>query len=248
MKKLRAVFPSFFSSIVNSYTQIFFSNSRIFALILIVVSFFDFWAGLSGVIAVIVSNTLAYLIGLNRVSITKGYYGFNSLLVGLGLGVYYQPGPEFFIVLFFAALLTLFITLMLEGVVGKYGLPFLSLSFLLGTWAVSLAARQFTALHVSERGIYMTNEMFRLGGYGMVTSYNWLNNVGIPESVRLYFTSLGAIFFQYHLFAGILVATGLLIYSRIAFILSLVGFFSAWAYYHFIGADIRELSYSYHTR
>ena len=210
-----------------------------------VVSFFDFWAGLSGLIAIIVSNAMAYLIGFNRMNIKKGYYGFNSLLVGLALGVYYQPGSEFFIVLAFSSMLTLFLTLMVEGVVGKYGLPFLSLSFLLATWLVSLATRQFTALHVSERGIFMTNEMFALGGHRLVESYNWLTDLRIYGSVRLYFTSLGAIFFQYHLFAGILVAIGLLIYSRIAFILSLIGFFSAYAYYIFIGADIQELTSSF---
>jgi len=213
--------------------------------ILLGVTFFDIWAGVGGVIAVMVSNTLAYLIGLNRQKIKRGYYGFNSLLVGLGFGIFYQPGLQFFIILGFASLLTLFLTVWMEGVVGKYGLPFLSLSFLLGTWLVSLATRQFTALDMSERGIYMTNEMFMLGGKHMVTSYNWLTNLGIHESVRLYFTSLGAIFFQYHLFAGILIAVGMLIYSRIAFILSLVGFFSAYAYYNVIGADIHELSYSF---
>lgn len=210
-----------------------------------VVTFLDFWAGFSGVVAVMVSNILAYLIGFNRINIRKGYYGFNSLLVGLGLGVYYQPGLEFFIILIFASLLTLFLTLWLEGVIGKYGLPFLSLSFLLGTWLVSLASRQFTALHVSERGIYMTNEMFSFGGLKMVEYYNWFNDLGIPESLRLYFKSLGAIFFQYHVFSGILIAAGLIIYSRIAFILSLLGFFAAYIYYHIIGADIHELSYSY---
>ena len=245
LSKPTYLFPSFVSSIVNSYTQVFFSNSRIFALVLITVSFFDFWAGLSGLIAIIVSNTMAYLIGFNRGNIKKGYYGFNSLLVGLALGVYYQPGPEFFIVLGFSSMLTLFLTLMVEGVIGKYGLPFLSISFLLATWLVSLATRQFTTLHVSERGIFMTNEMYTLGGPRMVDSYNWLTNLRIYGSIRLYFTSLGAIFFQYHLFAGILVAIGLIIYSLIAFILSLVGFFSAYAYYLFIGADIHELSSSY---
>ena len=244
-RKLAYIFPSFLASVLNSYTQIFFSDSRVFSLILIGVSFFDPWAGVSGVIAVTVANIFAYLIGFNRLNIKKGYYGFNSLLVGLGLGVFYQPGVEFFIVLAFASLLTLFLTLWLEGVIGKYGLPFMSLSFLLGTWLVSLASRQFSALHISERGIYMTNEMFELGGQTMVTSYNWLTDLGIHPSLRLYFTSLGAIFFQYHLFAGILIALGLLIYSRIAFLLSLVGFFSAYAYYHFIGADIHELSYSF---
>ena len=243
--RLTNIFPSFLTGIINSYTQVFFSNNRVFAAILIVVSFFDFWAGASGLFAVVISNTMAYLIGLNRTNIQKGYYGFNSLLVGLGFGVYYQPGVPFFIVLAFAAMLTLFLTLWFEGVIGKYGLPYMSLSFLIGTWLVSLATRQFTTLRVSEHGIYMTNEMFSLGGHPMVTSYNWLLDLGLPEPVRLYFTSLGAIFFQYHLFAGILIAIGVLIYSRISFVLSLVGFFSAYFYYKVVGADIHELSYGY---
>jgi urea transporter len=243
--KLTSAFPDFLLSIINSYTQVFFSNNPVFALILIVVSFFDFTAGLSGVIAVIASNTFAYFIGLNSLNIKKGYYGFNSLLVGLGLGLYYQPTPEFFIVLIFASLLTLFLTLWFEGVIGKYGLPYLSLSFLLGTWLVTLATRQFASLLISENDIYMANDMFAIGGQPMVQSYNWLINLNIPESIRIYFTSLGAIIFQYHLFAGILVAIGLLIYSRIAFVLSLLGFFSAYYYYRFIGANISELGYTF---
>lgn len=214
-------------------------------MILFAVSFLDPWAGVSGATAVTVTNSAAWLIGFNRENIRKGYYGFNSLLVGLGLGVYYQPSAEYFIVLGFASLLTLFLTLMVEGVVGKYGLPFMSLSFLAGTWLVSLAARQFSALYLSERGLFMTNEMYLLGGPAMVEVYNLVSGLQMPDAVRLYFTSLGAIFFQYHLFAGALIAAGLLICSRISFILSLLGFFAAYAYYKFIGADIHELSYSY---
>ena len=243
--RLNQLFPSFFTGVINSYTQVFFSKNRVFAVILLVVSFFDFWAGTSGLFAVLISNALAYLIGLNKTNIQKGYYGFNSLLVGLGFGVYYQPGLSFFIVLAFAAMLTLFLTLWFEGVIGKYGLPYMSLSFLVGTWLVSLATRQFTTLEVSEHGIFMTNEMYSIGGQHMVTSYNWLVNLGLPEPLRLYFTSLGAILFQYHLFAGILIAIGLIIYSRIAFVLSLVGFFSAYFYYKIVGADLTELSYGF---
>jgi urea transporter/murein DD-endopeptidase MepM/ murein hydrolase activator NlpD len=230
---------------MNSYTQIFFSDSRIFSFILLIITFFDFWAGFSGLAAVMISHFIAFLIGLSAHTIKKGLYGFNSLLVGLGLGVYYKPSPEFFMVLAAASLLTLFLTLMMEGVIGKYALPFLSLSFLFGTWLVSLASRQFTALEVSERGIFMTNEMFELGGKDMVAGYDYFKNLDIPDAIRIYFRSLGAIFFQYHLFAGILIAIGLMIHSRISFLLSLVGFFTAWFYYHFIGANIHELNYSY---
>lgn len=233
------------SSILNSYSQIFFSDNRIFALFLLVVSFFDLYAGIAGMLAVIISNTAAYLIGLNRFNIKSGFYGFNSLLVGLGLGIYYEPGPEFYMVLVFAAALTLFITVGLEGVIGKYGLPYLSISFLLGIWMTSLASRQFTALDISERGIYMANEIYAFGGILMVRAYNWISNLNLHESVVIYFRSLGAIFFQYHLFAGFIVAVGLVIYSRIAFLLSLIGFFGAYIFYQLVGGNFLELSHSY---
>ncbi|MCK4361299.1 MAG: urea transporter, partial [Bacteroidales bacterium] len=243
--KLKYIFPHFINSILNSYSQVFFSNSSIFAVILIIVSFFDLFAGISGLIAVIVSNTVAYLIGFNRFNIKSGYYGFNSLLVGLGVGVFYQPGFEFFALLLFVSLFTLFVTIMLEGVIGKYGLPYLSISFLIGIWVITLASREFTSLTISDRGIYNLNEMYMLGGFTMVRIYEWFNNLNLHESITIYFRSLGAIFFQYHLFAGILIAVGILIYSRIAFLLSLVGFFSAYLFYQFIGADIGELNYCY---
>jgi urea transporter len=212
---------------------------------LIVVSFFDLNAGISGLIAVLASNITAYLMGFNRHNIKSGYYGFNPLLVGLGLGIYYQMHIEFVLILLFASLFTLFITVMLEGVIGKYGLPYLSISFLFGIWIVTLASREYTSLSVSEKGIYMSNELYAIGGAFFVKIYNWFSNLNLHESIVIYFRSLGAIFFQYHLFAGIILAIGLLIYSRIAFLLSLVGFFSAYLFYQFVGGNIYELSYSY---
>ncbi len=235
----------FLVSVINSYAQVFFSHNKTLALLLIIVSFFDVYAGLGGMIAVVVSNLTAYLMGFNRFNIKAGYYGFNSLLVGLGVGLFYQPSAEFFIFLFFVSILTLFITVSLEGVIGKYGLPYLSISFVLGIWMVTLAARQFSSLEISERGIYTLNEMYMMGGISMVKLYEWFNLLPLHESIKIYFRSLGAIFFQYHLFAGLLIAVGILIYSRIGFLLTLFGFYSAYFFYAIIGADISELSYSY---
>jgi len=245
MQKIKSIFPHYISSLLNSYSQIFFSKNIIFASLLVIVSFFDFYAGLSGVIAVTISNTAAYIIGFNRNNIISGYYGFNSLLVALGLGVYYEPNIQFLMILFFASLLTLLITVSLEGVIGKYGLPYLSISFLLVIWMVTLATREFKSLSISERGIYSLNEMYTLGGYSLVMVYEWFENLNLPDYIILYFRSLGAIFFQYHLVAGLLVALGLVIYSRIAFLLSIFGFGSAYIFYQIIGGNITELSYGY---
>lgn len=233
------------NTILNSYSQIFFSENKLLATILFFVSFLDIWAGASGLLAVLTANIIAYALGFNKFFIKKGIYGFNALLVGLGTGLSFIPSTETFIVVFFASILTLFITIALQGILTKYALPFLSIPFLLGIWAVILSTKDFSALGLSERGIYTYNELYALGGNNLVNIYEWLSNINIHESLKIYFLSLGAIFFQNNILAGILISIGLLYYSRITFSLSLIGFFSAFLFYKFIGADFSELGYTF---
>ncbi len=232
-------------SILFSYSQIFFSNNKIFASILFVVSFFDIYAGASGLLAVIVSNFIALQLGFSKENIKKGLYGFNSLLVGLGVGLYFQASVELYLIVFLLSILTLFLSLVLEGIFTKYGLPFLSIPFLLVMWAIVLSSRDFSVLGISQRGIYTLNEVYSIGGKDFVKYYKYFDSIKILLSLKIYFLSLGAIFFQYNIFAGILISVGLLIYSRIAFSLSLIGFYSAILFYLLIGVDISTLNYSY---
>ncbi len=235
----------FTAATLNSYSQVFFSVNKVFAAILILISFFDLWAGASGLMAVLTANISAYILGYNKISIQKGVYGFNALLVGLGTGLSFQPGIELFFIVFFAALLTLFITLALEGILAKYALPYLSIPFLFGIWIIILSTKDFSALGLSERSIYTYNELYALGGKSFVDFYDWFSNLNIADSLKIYFLSLGAIFFQNNMFSGILISIGLLYYSRIAFSLSLLGFYAAFLFYQFIGADFSELSFTF---
>ena len=73
----------FLKSILNSYGQVFFSNKKTFASLLLLATFVDFYTGAFGLFAVAVTNTFAYLLGLDKFKVTQGYFGFNSLLVGL---------------------------------------------------------------------------------------------------------------------------------------------------------------------
>jgi urea transporter len=236
----------FFSeSIINSYTQIFFSKNRVFGVILIATTFFDPGLGLSGLIAIIVSNLIALWLGFDKSFIREGSYGFNSLLVGLGLGLFYQPNLPFFVILIIAALVTVFLTIIISGVLAKYSLPYLSIPFLFGIWSILLASRSFEALGLSHKGVYLLNELYATGDVWLVAIYEWLNRASMPEPLMIYFKSLGAILFQFNILSGILMAAGLLLFSRIAFSLSLISFITAYYFYQFIGADIDALSYSY---
>ena len=233
------------NAILNSYSQIFFSDNKLYAILLLLVSFIDFYAGITGIIAVLASVIASNFLGFDKSKIIKGVYGFNPLMVGLGLGIYFQFSPILILIVVIISIFTLFLNVALEGVIGKYYLPYLSIPFLISIWVVTLASQEFTSMGVSQRGVYLLNDLYAIGGDWLVNSYNFFNELPIPKSIKTYFISLGAIFFQYNLLAGILIAIGLLFVSRISFILSILGFFSAFVFYRIIGSDISNVTYSY---
>jgi len=232
-------------SVLNSYSQIFFSTSKVLAVSLVFISFFDYGAGIGGLLAVVISNMLAYFLGYNTHFLKSGIYGFNSLLVGLGVGLTFQPSLELYVLVGIATITTFFLTIAFQGILGKYGLPFLSVPFLLAIWIVSLSGGELTALNISERGIYTYNELYSLGGNTMVNLYNWLDGLISSSFLRIYFYSLGAIFFQKGLLAGIIISLGLLYYSRISFILSILGFSISYFFYFLVGVEFNSLSYTF---
>lgn len=244
MKPLQSA-ELFFSGVINSYSQIFFSNNKWFAALLILTSFIDPYAGLGGIVAVLISNLFAYYIGLSPEHIRNGVYGFNSAMVGMVLGVYFKLSSEYMLILCTASLFTLLLTVGFLAWAAKYGVPFMSLPFLICIWVVLLTTRTYSSLELSERGIYTINELWYLGGENFVWLYNFLNDPGIPQYMDVYLKSLGAIFFQYNLIAGILIFLGLLIFSRISLVLSIVGFATGYWYYKITGADFTQLQYSY---
>jgi urea transporter len=232
-------------SILNSYSQIFFSTSKVLALLLVLISFFDYGAGIGGLIAVLIANLLAYYLGYNTYYLKSGLYGFNSLLVGLGIGLAFQPSVELYVLVAISAVTCFFLTIVSQGVLGKYGLPFLSIPFLVTIWIVGLSGGELTALNISERGIFTFNELFGLGGHTMVKLYSWLETIVSSSFIRIYLYSLGAIFFQKGLLAGIIISVGLLIYSRVTFVLSILGYSVSFLFYVLVGIEYNSLNYTF---
>ena len=66
MRGLTLVGKDVLHSILNSYSQVFFSTSKLLAVLLLVISFFDYGAGLGGLIAVVIANSLAWFLGYNK--------------------------------------------------------------------------------------------------------------------------------------------------------------------------------------
>ncbi len=235
----------FLKGLLRSYSQVFFSDHLVFSALLLMLTFIDWHTGVAGLLSVVVSHSLALMLGLNHTQVEKGSYGFNALLTGLGLAFFFGPSPVFFLVLVVGAVLSLFISVMLQGLLGKYGLPFLSLPFIFALWMLNLGSVDFSYLGLSERGVFSLNHLFGLGGKRLVDLVLWWNDWTLPSAITTYFKSLAAILFMQDVLPGVIVAVGLLLYSRMALSLSLLGFVTALFFYQIIGADFSSLNYSY---
>lgn len=236
---------TFFKGVLRSYSQIFFSESYWFAIPLVLVSFIDIPAGFTGLISVLTANLAASLLKLDKLTATKGFYGFNSLLVGLGLGYYYELTLIIIVLAVLSGFLTLLITIAFKGILGKYYLPYLSVPFVLSIWMVSSAVGMLSGTEDNQSGVYMLNRLFIIGGHPLVNLQQWWGLVITSDFINSYFLSLGAIFFQFNVFAGLVVFIALLFHSRIAFLLSLAGYSVAYFTYSFFGMDMTQLGYSY---
>lgn len=233
-------------SILTSYSQIFFTENKVLALMLFVVSFTNWWIGLSGLIAVVTALVLAELLEYSPVTIKNGLFSFNSLLVGLGVGTYFSPGIEVFLLIIIGSIVAFFCTIFIKGILEKYGLPFLSFPFLLGMWLMLLSFPIFTNISLNSEALFPSNMFFKIGGNGLVVLIDNLAQFFKGTGLDTYFLSLGAIFFQFNIVAGMLIALGLLIHSRVHFLFSLIGFFVAYWFYSFLGVYTGSLNYTYY--
>jgi urea transporter len=133
-------------SVLNSYSIIFFLDNKLFAIGIFILTFFNFYAGLSGLIAILTAVLIANSLGFDKAQLRKGLFSFNALLLGLGMGTFFDPGYVYFSLLILAVLLTLILSVTLSGWLGKYGLPHLSIPFVIGFWMVVLPSATFENL------------------------------------------------------------------------------------------------------
>lgn len=234
----------FRDSVAGSYSQVFFSDNHWFALLLGVSTFVDPYIGVSGLICVLFAVILAKLLGFNPSLIRNGTYTYNVLLVGLAIGFYFSFNPAFFVILLLASFLTLMVSAWLASSLGAKGIPFLSLPFIVGTWVILLSTRTFQTVKLNERTTGTLLHWGSLAGAPLLSIYHKTASF-IPHLAVIYFKSIGAIFFQYNIISGLLITIGLLVCSRIAFSLSIIGFITGYFFSYFIQGDMSELEYSY---
>ena len=211
---------------LNAYSMVLFTSKKRAGAVLLLTTFLDPFSGLSGLLGVLFTNSISSYLGVYKEKVRKGLYGFNGLLLGLALNLYHDPTPYLFLVLFASCILLVIITIWLEGSLGYYyGLPVLSLPFVVVTFLVYMA---FFNYH----GIPLKSPSWKLE----------LPYPGIPVPILAYFKSLGSIFFQSSPYAGVIVGIVLFAVSRISFFLSILGFAAGSLFQVVLGGNLSDIT------
>ncbi|MDN5285222.1 MAG: hypothetical protein JWR38_1496 [Mucilaginibacter sp.] len=233
----------FIRSVINSYSVLFFSQNRVLGIILLLVSFFNPVAGLAGLACVVLSLLIARLLKFSDDNLQMGIYSFNSLLLGIAFGSFYQVNRLFVIWLVFACIMVVVAAIIFSQRLGKIGLPMLSLPFILVFWLVLLATHSIFNTGLQQKNSYLLEEIYN--GSGNIAGIEEALATHLPKLVGLFFRSLSAVLFQHNIIAGMLIAIGLLIHSRISFCLLVIGFMVACGFNYFTNTYPEGISY-YH--
>ena len=107
---------------INSYSQLFFADSKVFAWLLLLSSFVNPITGISGIIATLVALLFAYWIGLDRPHISYGTYSYNALMIGMVLGAQYSFNWNFVLLLITGSILSVLFAVWFNTILYKYKL------------------------------------------------------------------------------------------------------------------------------
>lgn len=200
----------YFTAVISSYAEILFLQNPRYGAGLLLISFFNLNTTLSGLIAVVTVLAFAYFIRMEAEFLQNGFYIYNPLLVGMSIGFLFQITAVSFLLIMMAAIFTFLLTIVLYHLFAKASVPILSLPFTLVSTLIYLAALNYTSLYT--QALYVKPAFVDLSF--------------LPLALSMYFKALGTILFLPYVGIGLLFAVGMLSYSRIMFLLSIVGFYA----------------------
>jgi len=199
-------------ALLNSYAQIMFSSSALVGLFLLAATAVSPRLAVGGAASVALALAATRLLNLSPDNARSGLLTYNALLVGIGSSAMLPPSLTSYGLIALAVIGTVLLTAALHSAMGTtFNLPVLTLPFLL-VFTMVLAAAPALGLKI---------QWLVVGG-GVLSGM-------LPARVELFLQSLGAIFFLPRADAGLLVLAGLLVHSRIAVTLALLGFSMAQA-------------------
>lgn len=200
--------PFLVDAFLGSYSQILFSHSRWAGGLLVGATMCSPKLGLHGAVGVLLSIAVASALRFSRDQIRSGLYGYNPLLISLGMGALFDVTPVSVCFGVAAVIAGVMMTASLNAALGRtFNVPSLTLPFL-GVFYAVLGAAPYLPV---TRTMVAPGKGMEFGGL-------------FPGAVGDFLCSLGAVLFMPRIEVGLLMLGALLVASRISVVLAALGY------------------------
>ena len=194
-------------NLLKPYSALLFLDSKIAGLVLVIITFINPSVGIGGIVAIFSTVAFAQIIGFEKGYLSQGFYIYNSLLVGMGIGYIFLPSLMSISLICIASIFTFMLSFMLNRIFGTYKIPILSLPFAIVTMFVYLASLKYSAL------------------LSTLVHNDILYDISLPAEISGFLHSFGTIFFLPNSLAGALIFSLVFFFSRIIATMAVVGFY-----------------------
>ncbi len=195
-------------STLFSYSQIFFSNRRWFGFLILLATFLIPIHGSIILFSTLVTNLTALIFGYEQKKIREGFYGFNGLLFGAALSFFFKPNEYFLSILLIFLIINFFINTAVENYFTfAFNLPGLSLPFLISFYLFVVFNRSLNFFE--PKSMYFQ-------------SIHYLSY--LPNEINVFLQNLSLLILQNSVLAGLIIIIAILMYSRIMFLLAILGY------------------------
>lgn len=204
-------------SILLAYAQILFVDRAWAGIACLLATLWYPNIGIAGLLSLIVAVSASHILRMPNEK--SGLHILNALLVGLSLGAFYLLDIQLIIIIVISSLLTLFLTVILTDLFWRVGrIPVLSVPFIIVAFTVAFATKSYAKL----------TPFLQLKLENPIITYPWLDT---------FFSSLGAMFFNPHPVAGMLIFAAILIRSRYLALLCVAGYAVGLSFFSYLAGE-----------
>jgi urea transporter len=199
--------------------QVMFQNNPLTGLLFLVGIFVNSAKlGGAGLLGLAASTLAAYLLGADRALIRNGLFGFNGILVGIGLAFFLEWDPLLAVYIVLGGAVSTIVMMALANFFAPWDVPALTAPFVLTAWLLLFAVYQFAHIRPSPLIAPVPLDPQALVQTELRELPTGVGPAGLTAAnlAHGFFRGVGEVMFQDNLITGAIFLLAILVNSRIS--------------------------------
>ena len=204
-------------TLLRGVGQVMFQNNPLTGLLFLVGIFVNSLKfGGAALLGLAASTLAAYLLGTDRALIRNGLFGFNGVLVGIGLAFFLEFDVLLAVYIVLGAVVSTIVMMALINLLTPWDMPALTAPFVLTAWLLLFAVYQFAFLRPSELLAPLVPDPEAAVQTELRELATGAGGLTVANLAHGFFRGVGEVMFQDNLATGVIFLIAILVNSRVS--------------------------------